>query len=145
MKNILFILFVVAIAFGCNRSQNSATSTESNKESVEKNAKNEFNYHGKYIGILPCADCEGIETEIELRKDNTFTKKTKYLGKPNATTTEVTGKYSWSHSGNTIVLDNITDAPNKYAVTEGAITQLDMDGSPITGELWLQYRLSKTF
>ncbi len=135
MKRFSIILFVVFVAFAwsCNRSQNT------------QNTSNPTNFHGTYIGILPCADCEGIETEIILHKDNTYVKKTKYLGKGDHQKTEVTGTYKWSQSGNGIILEGITDAPNKYFVDEGAIVQADMEGERITGELGMKYILRKGF
>ncbi|MDR2037740.1 MAG: copper resistance protein NlpE [Bacteroidales bacterium] len=142
MKKIVVVLSVaLMMVLGCNnRSQNSSKTSENQK----KTAKTEFNYHGKYLGILPCADCEGIETEIELKKDQTFIKKTKYLGKGDQKVFEVTGKYKWDDAQSMVILENITDAPNKYYVTEGAITQLDMDGNVITGDNSMKYRLAKT-
>lgn len=148
MKSIYIILLAVIFTGGCNRSQNSSASGNHDKQkaaqSNEKNAKNSFNYHGSYLGVLPCADCEGMETEITLKRDNTFVKKTKYLGKGDRQTFEEKGKYSWDNAGNMIILEGITSAPNKYYVSEGAITQLDMSGNVITGELSEKYRLKKT-
>lgn len=147
MKVIFIILFSVFVIAGCNRSQNSSKPGNENSREVSaskgKNAKNTFNYHGKYLGVLPCADCQGIETEIKLDRDNTFTKKVKYLGKEDHQTFEEKGNFSWDESGNIIILEGITGSPNKYYVTESAITQLDMSGNTITGSLSEKYRLSK--
>ncbi len=135
MKRLFVLLSITVIVFAvaCNRSQNT------------QNASGSQQLHGTYIGILPCADCEGIETEIILKKDNTYVKKTKYLGKKDSQKSEVTGKFTWSHSGNGIILEGITGAPNKYFVTEGALVQADMDGERITGELGMKYILQKSF
>ena len=36
---------------------------------------------GEYKGIFPCADCQGIETELELKADKTYELTQEYLGK----------------------------------------------------------------
>ena len=35
-----------------------------------------------YTGMLPCADCEGIRYELQLRADQVFFARMTYLGKP---------------------------------------------------------------
>lgn len=35
----------------------------------------------RFVGVLPCADCEGIRTELVLRADGSFTIEQNYLGK----------------------------------------------------------------
>lgn len=45
------------------------------------NSQNSLDWQVTYKGITPCADCEGIETEVVLNKDLTYLIKTKYLGK----------------------------------------------------------------
>ncbi len=35
-------------------------------------AENALDWPGEYKGILPCKDCKGIETELELKLDNRF-------------------------------------------------------------------------
>jgi uncharacterized lipoprotein NlpE involved in copper resistance len=37
---------------------------------------------GIYMGMLPCADCSGIEYTLTLNPDSTFILKSIYLGKP---------------------------------------------------------------
>ncbi|MDR1173143.1 MAG: copper resistance protein NlpE [Bacteroidales bacterium] len=133
MKRFSVILFVafVACVCSCHRSQNTP------------NTSNPTSFHGTYLGILPCADCSGIETEIVLHKDNTYVKKTRYLGKGDDQKMEETGTYKWNKSENEIILNGITDEPNKYFVEEGAIVQADMDGERITGELSMYCILRK--
>ena len=45
------------------------------------NSYNALDWEGTYMGIVPCADCEGIEKTILLNKENTYTLTSKYLGK----------------------------------------------------------------
>ena len=42
---------------------------------------NDLNWVGDYKGILPCADCEGIETELELKANNMYELSEEYIGR----------------------------------------------------------------
>ena len=63
----------------------------------------------------------------------TYVKRTKYLGKDDKVL-EGKGNY-WNEAGNTIKLDGIKDTPDKYFVGENNLTQLDLNGNKITGNL----------
>ncbi|WP_206106091.1 copper resistance protein NlpE [Olivibacter sp. XZL3] len=106
------------------------------------NAQNSLDIAGIYTGVLPCADCEGIRTEITLKDDSTYVRKSTYLGKGDGTPQEEEGKYSWL-DGSTIELRGIKDGPRNYFVGENTLTQLDMSGNKITGELAEKYMLQK--
>ncbi len=127
-------------------------SCESKKEEVvtnqkeevvdEHNAKNSLDYLGTYKGTLPCADCEGIETEIILSKDETYVKKTKYSGKDEKVFEEL-GDFTWQEDGNTLSLEGIDTEPTLYFVSENKLIQLDQEGNKIEGNLAKNYELSK--
>ena len=48
---------------------------------------------GVYQGVLPCADCGGIENTLTLRANNTFTWRRTYLKNEPLSTPEQTGKW----------------------------------------------------
>jgi heat shock protein HslJ len=107
------------------------------------NSKNSLDWNGTYKGITPCADCEGIATEITLNTDLTFTLKTKYLGKGDGKVFEEKGTFTWDKTGSTIILENLKGKPNQYKVGENKLIQLDMKGKIITGALAEKYILRK--
>lgn len=109
----------------------------------EHNAQNSLDYIGMYQGVVPCADCEGIETSLSLEDETNYVLKTNYLGKNKNSTNEVRGVYSWNEAGNTIILSGIVKAPNQYFVGENYLKQLDMDGNKIEGDLAEKYVLQK--
>lgn len=109
----------------------------------EHNAKNSLDYLGMYEGILPCADCEGIETKLILKQDNKYILQTFYLGKKEALPLVVSGSYNWDELGNIVILSGVENAPNQYFVSENYIIQLDMQGNKITGVLAEKYILKK--
>lgn len=137
-------LFLVS----CNSSSNNPEAGDSSQDTNDSividghNSANSLDVEGTYKGILPCANCEGIETEIALNKDLTFVKKSKYLGKDNKVFEE-NGSFSWNPAGNTITLSGIKNAPNQYFVGENKLQQLDMEGRKITGDLAEKYILTK--
>jgi uncharacterized lipoprotein NlpE involved in copper resistance len=96
---------------------------------------------GTYIGNLPTAGGMGMTVSITLEKE-TYVKKTVYEGKDDVF--EDRGKYTLNREDNTIVLEGITDSPNKYEVAENRLIQLDMEGKRITGESADRYVLQKT-
>lgn len=93
---------------------------------------------GEYVGLIPCADCEGIETIITLHKDETYSLKTRYRGKA-TDFEEKNGKMQWDKKGNIVYLEG--GAPGGYRVGEHKITQLDIQGNPIMGKLATRYIL----
>ncbi|WP_310380110.1 copper resistance protein NlpE [Flavobacterium sp.] len=106
-------------------------------------ASNALDWEGTYKGIVPCADCEGIQTTITLNKNLTYVLTTVYLGKENDAESELNGKFFWNADGLKIVLEGIENAPNQYFVGENKLFQLDMKGNRITGNLAKNYQLQK--
>lgn len=107
------------------------------------NSQNALDWPGAYKGITPCADCEGIETEIKLNKDLTFWIQTKYLGKGDAKVFEEKGTFEWDNTGSIVLLQGLKGSPSQYKVGENKLIQLDMDGNVITGQLAEKYVLLK--
>lgn len=105
-------------------------------------SRTSIDWDGRYRGVVPCADCEGIETVITLSEDGRYVLQTRYLGKEtSAHKTE--GTFSWNTAGNMIKLAGVTDRPAQYLVGENVLIQLDMNGQPLTGGLAAKYRLEK--
>jgi len=135
------LLFLLVFIVSCQKqTENTAKTNDSNPDS--HNAKNSLDYIGIYKGILPCADCEGLNTEIAINENATFSVKTKYEGKGDKIF-ELKGNFTWNKTGNVIILSDVKNAPNKYLVGENTLTQLDMSGKKITGSLADEYILSK--
>ena len=106
-------------------------------------SQNSLDWSGMYKGVVPCADCEGIETILILNSDKTYLLRTKYLGKGDGQPIEKTGSLTWNAEGNTITLGGIENAPGQYFVGENQVIQLDMSGNRITGGLADKYILNK--
>ncbi|MCW8328892.1 copper resistance protein NlpE [Photobacterium sp. SDRW27] len=106
------------------------------------NARNSLDWNGTYRGILPCADCEGIETTLEINLDGTFVLTETYLGKEKGQFSHQ-GKFNWNTAGNTIAVPNDNEDVAQYFVAENQLFRLDRDGQRITGDLADKYVLKK--
>ena len=113
------------------------------KEMDAHNSQNSLDWQGTYKGVTPCADCEGIETELTLNEDLTFTLKTKYLGKADGKVFQETGNFVWDKTGGIISLEGLKGRPSQYKVGENRLMQLDREGNVIEGDLAEKYVLTK--
>lgn len=106
------------------------------------NAKNALDWTGTYTGMLPCADCEGIETEIKLNKDESYSFSKKFESNKKIEHSENNGSFIWI-DGSTIKLDDAEHKTVFYFVGENYLKQLDKAGKEITGALAENYILKK--
>lgn len=154
MKKKYFLLLAIMFIIGCTSNSpkknedktavvatvNVAADSSSAKDMHE--AKNALDWTGTYEGNLPCADCEGIQTEVQLNKDDTFIMTTGYEGKKKIEHTENKGSFIWV-DGSTIKLEDASHKPVYYFVGENYLKQLDITGKEITGALAEKYILKK--
>lgn len=145
MRKFLLLVALGAFVLGCGnqKSRNQPKSEEKESRVPDMHTSQiALDFVGVYKGIVPCADCEGIETTIELKADETFEVKTVYLGKSDEVFT-VSGHYHWNDDGRSIHLHGVESGSPYYFVGENQLIQLDREGSRITGELAERYVLKK--
>lgn len=152
-KSIIAISLASLVLVACSKTENKkveeqtpATTEAVSEATVADNAhtaENALDWNGAYKGILPCADCEGIKTELELNSDKTYEIKETYLGKGDGKPFESKGSFQFDSKNLSIIeLDKAGDS-RKYFVAEGYLKALDMDGKEITGDLADKYQLKK--
>jgi uncharacterized lipoprotein NlpE involved in copper resistance len=105
------------------------------------NSQTSLDWAGTYVGIVPCADCEGISVRIELLFDKTYELFFRYVGKSDEYY-KCSGNFNWNESGNSIILDCESFA-NKFFVGENRLIMLDTDGNEISGKFAENYVLNK--
>lgn len=145
MRKFLLLVALGVFALGCGnqKSRNQPNSEEKESRIPDMHTSQiALDFVGVYKGIVPCADCEGIETTIELKADETFEVKTVYLGKSDEVFS-VSGHYHWNDDGRSIHLHGVENGPPYYFVGENQLIQLDREGNRITGELAEKYVLKK--
>jgi heat shock protein HslJ len=127
---------VMAAISGCAPS---VTSSAHDRD-LAHTARNSLDWAGAYRGVLPCADCPGIDTVVMLASDGTYSAQSKYLDKGSEVFSEH-GTLIWNSEGNTISLEG--REPAKYFVGENRLTRLALDGSRITGPNAGSYLLTR--
>lgn len=103
------------------------------------NAENSLDYTGTYKGVLPAADCPGIETTLTLTPDKTFTLHASYLER-NSSYNE---KGTYTLKDNLLTLKEENGEETYYKVEENSLRRLTADKEEITGDLANYYILKK--
>lgn len=151
MKKVFVLIFSVALFYGCSNSSKPAADQEAanvtdfediaTRAGSYDNARTSLDVDGTYTGVIPAADGEGIDVSITLQNGSNYIRKYSYIGKELAPIAEE-GEFEWDADGNRITLIGAT-APNTYFVGENTLSQLDVNGNKITGELASRYVLTK--
>ncbi|HCL6626485.1 TPA: envelope stress response activation lipoprotein NlpE [Citrobacter amalonaticus] len=84
-------------------------------------------------GILPCADCEGIETSLFLEKDGTWVMNERYQGvreEPSSFASYGT----WARTADKLVLTDSQGEKSWYRAKGEALEMLDREGNPIESQ-----------
>ncbi|MGP3593532.1 envelope stress response activation lipoprotein NlpE [Vagococcus sp. WN89Y] len=84
-------------------------------------------------GVLPCADCEGIETSLFLEKDGSWVMNQRYLGAKEPASFASYGR--WARTADKLILTD-SDGEKTYFHAKGdALEMLDSEGNPIESTL----------
>ncbi len=140
----LILIFLLA----CKSQQSSVNSLEGMQEETGvidllHNSKNSLDWMGTYSGILPCADCMGIQTTLTLNENYTFEKSFIYLGKSTKVQYQK-GSFTWLEEGGSISIIDLNDVSKTYKVEENQLRLLDLKGNKIEGNLEEDYLLVKS-
>lgn len=112
---------------------------EEEGEVAEDSAENALDWTGIYQGVLPCASCSGIETELILEDDLTYSRTVHYIGEQEEKT--VDGQFSWI-SDTLIRLDDAADG-SVYFIGEGFVQMRGQNGEVADSPLADEYILRK--
>lgn len=147
MKKLFILVAAIGMLYSCGGGQKQTETVVSDVDSLAQevvtdlhNAKNSLDYKGTYKGEIPAASASGIIVSLTL-DDSTYVRTMEYVGKKGKPLEEK-GVYEWNKDGNTVILKGI-EAPNQYFVGENTLTQLDIEGNKITGDLADKYILRK--
>ncbi|MGV0924213.1 copper resistance protein NlpE [Empedobacter tilapiae] len=144
MKKLFVLCAFTSILFtACEKKIESTPATEnkSSQKIDDSTSQSALDWNGTYEGVIPCADCEGIKTELALNQDNTYTLTEEYIDKN--LKVENQGNITWTDDGNSISLKMKDDEYRRYKVGENVLFQLDLEGNEITGSLAQNYQLKK--
>lgn len=151
----LILIFAIFILSGCTEETPKLETESQEKDTIKTEqtttetrttdmhtSETSLDWAGTYTGVMPCADCEGIETVLTLNQDDTYTLEMTYLGK-NVDPFAEKGTFKWSDDGGKITLVNDEGSHTQFLVGENFVTQLDGDGNLITGEMADKFTLKK--
>ena len=137
---IFFFVFITA----CNSSTDSdniASTDSSFKTGVPEIAVIDAE---KYVGTLPCADCEGIDVSLQLNKDSSYIMNSVYKGnKVDSSNNHIEDTGKWNMHGNDTLYLSTNNQSTKYIKKGSTLTQLDGNGKVITGPLAAMFVLHK--
>ena len=102
------------------------------------NAETSLDYRGTYRGVLPAADCPGIETTLTLKPDGTYSLHEEYLER-NA---RFDAEGAYTLHGNLLTLEG--SDTTWYKVEENRLRRLTTDRKEVEGPLAEHYVLRKT-
>ncbi len=133
----LFFCFATVSLTACNQTQKSdqhigtdSSTPETSIMDTVHTSQNSLDWAGSYEATIPCADCEGIKTNITLKKDNTFAITSEYINKN--TKIEDAGKIMWHDNGSVVHLTG-KETNMKLKVGENRLISLDQEGHEIDG------------
>lgn len=147
MKKVFLIATVLTLISACKSKQDATNTLEEMQSSEEINlpdmhtSQTSLDYQGAYYGLLPCADCMGIQLKLTINNDSTYTTESIYLGKSNEIFTKE-GKYNWDKFGREIICRIDNQIVARYKVEENRIVQFGQQGK-IDGETEARYNLYK--
>ena len=150
MKKILSVLSISLLLAACNPASEQTTSSNTvnqQEQSVAADhhtAQNSLDWAGVYEGLLPCADCEGIQTKLPLDNDGNYTLEQYYLkDNQQLNPSTINGLFSFDElTGSLIRLDNNADN-RAFFVGEDFVEQRDIETGEKLSEK-LDYSLRKT-
>lgn len=97
-------------------------------------------FAGTFSGTLPCADCPGLDTSLQISDDGTFTLTET---RQDRGATETRGTWAVDADGKRLLLDPDTkETPDRHyeLVSNAEIRALDPDGNPIATQANLSLR-----
>lgn len=136
MKKMIMPVLVMSLALmSCKKSENTETAVSTTDSTatamVTKDTAtaatgdttaNSVDWAGTYAGTLPCASCPGIETQLTLNNDKTYTLESNYLEEKDGKFTDK-GTFTFSDDGSFITLKDAKKADENrvFFVGEGKV------------------------
>ena len=111
-------------------------------ETVAQQQTSAPNYCGTYQGVLPCADCEGIQTTLVIRNDRTYDLTSEYLGKEDGEF-KTSGVYNMKQSDLIELVTPSSGVKTYYKISKNTLLRVDSAGNDYLGDTAAYYKLTK--
>ncbi|MCG2607735.1 copper resistance protein NlpE N-terminal domain-containing protein [Acinetobacter sp. SM34] len=156
MKKIIFLLSLSSLVFtACSKpdtnthESNTApdqpmtqATTAEPAATMSDTAETSLDWPGEYKGVFPCADCQGIETELELKADKTYELKQKYLGKGKNSEFKVKGTFSFDADNPAMISLDQAGENRKFFIGENFVEARDIKSEKLIDSK-MNYKLQK--
>lgn len=159
MKKLILAFAIISFAVvSCEKKIETLVTTDENQDTIkientdilaanddtglrvdEHNSKNSLDWEGTYEGTLPCADCPGIKTIVELSKDK-IKITSEYLERNTTSVDE--GNFKWTNDQNAVYIDTKNNGRFFYKIEENKLIALTEEGLEIKDSN-LNYVLNK--
>lgn len=141
----VFPILFLSIVIGCVESTPEQEALEKSMNGKKLPAFKEIpSFIGVYQDTLPCSDCEGVLTQLDIKNDSTYKKSIVLLGKGAAieNSSSTIGKWHFDETRNIIWLDSLKENRKiGFAIlTDSLLHMTGSDGNIIPSH---QYRLQK--
>lgn len=130
IKKLLLTIIIVVFICGCS----STTDIVYNEKQVN------FLTNGIWLGSLPCADCEAIDYQLNLKSDYTYKQKMIYKGKSSE---QIVDAGNWSFVSDSIIELESYDYGKLFLISSDELIMLDQYGDRIKSEFEAKYHLGK--
>ena len=135
------VLPLILLLSACVTADPERTSPDPPNPDPAHNSRLSLDWDGTYRGVLPCADCPGIETVITLTADGTYLRTIRYLEREDGYRRDQ-GEFQWNDAGSAVTLGDGENS-QQYQVGENRLFFLDRQGQRIEGALAENYVLVK--
>jgi copper homeostasis protein (lipoprotein) len=128
VKKALFSALAVStlfVLFGCNNRAETQILQPTQNEELKPMQQS-------WRGVLPCADCEGIETSLFLEKDGTWVMNQRYQGAKELSSFARYG--TWARTAEKLVLTDTTGDKTWFRPKGDSMEMLDIEGNPIASQ-----------
>ena len=145
MKKTLLLLSLPLLLAACQN--NTPTQTTAAPMPMVLNdghtAENSLDWAGTYSGLMPCADCEGIQTKLTLKQDKTYVLDEHYVKNGNALhPSKQTGRFQFDAKQPSLIRLEHATQPRVYFIGEGFAEARDIQTGEKLSEQ-LDYRLKQ--
>ncbi|MBC9911189.1 copper resistance protein NlpE N-terminal domain-containing protein [Chitinophaga varians] len=139
MRKLICFTTLFAVLMACNNHQNTQSTTDSTTAGKQTPVATAPHITGTYQGTLPCADCPGMDYQISLFDDHTFTELVSYQGRGQGIA--FTEKGTWQQINDSIVSIKKKTDSSSFLASDSKLLVLDKQGKRIEGALASNYVL----
>lgn len=131
---------MILLAVSCTTSPNTGLSTEPVDVAVSETVLND-RVIGTWRGVIPCADCPGINYNLTLNENNSFEETLIYQDRSGQPFTQ---RGTWRINNGVLELNNTAEERSRFGLSDNELLMLDRTtGRPIETNISDMYRLRR--